>query len=187
MSRKDFCCKMLFFGIMFLGIFQISYGIDPSVLYHLSEEGSKNSGSESASRNSPMDEDEDKDEEASNQVPRPVGVIPRVENPTSASEQTRLGREKELRYKNYEAAVKWYRKAAEQDYAEAQYHLGNCYEKGLGVSAESKLAFEYFQKAANQGYAPAQYRLAICCEIGSGVNEDQNETVKLHRKAAKRG
>ena len=68
MSRKDFCFKMLFFATMGLGIFQISYGIDPSVLYHLSEEGSKNSGSESASRNSPMDEDEDKDEEASNQV-----------------------------------------------------------------------------------------------------------------------
>ena len=34
--------------------------------------------------------------------------------------------------KGYVEAVKWYRKAAEQNYAEAQFKLGVCYEKGQG-------------------------------------------------------
>ena len=34
--------------------------------------------------------------------------------------------------KGYVEAVKWYRKAAEQNYAEAQSNLGLCYEKGQG-------------------------------------------------------
>jgi len=32
-------------------------------------------------------------------------------------------------------AVKWYRKAAEQNYAKAQYDLGFCYYNGEGVDA----------------------------------------------------
>ena len=34
--------------------------------------------------------------------------------------------------KGYVEAVKWYRKAAEQNYAEAQFNLGLCYENGQG-------------------------------------------------------
>ena len=37
---------------------------------------------------------------------------------------------------NYAEAVKWYRKAAEQNHAEAQYNLGWIYYEGKGVSDE---------------------------------------------------
>ena len=55
-----------------------------------------------------------------------------------ADSQVELG----LRYdkgagvvKDHAEAAKWYRKAAEQNYAPAQYNLGLCYEHGNGVAA----------------------------------------------------
>ncbi|MDR2642017.1 MAG: hypothetical protein LBC74_04410 [Planctomycetaceae bacterium] len=49
-------------------------------------------------------------------------------------------------------AVKWYRKAAEQNYAEAQFNLGRCYYYGDGVEQDSKEAIKWWRKAAEQGY-----------------------------------
>jgi TPR repeat protein len=34
-------------------------------------------------------------------------------------------------------AVKWYRKAGEQGYADAQFELGRCYSEGLGVAKDN--------------------------------------------------
>ena len=53
---------------------------------------------------------------------------------------------------NKATAVKWYQKAAEQNYANAQYNLGFCYEKGLGgLSRSKKEALKMYQKAAEAG------------------------------------
>ena len=38
--------------------------------------------------------------------------------------------------KDYVEAVKWYRKAAEQNHAGAQYNLGVCYANGQGVAKD---------------------------------------------------
>ena len=35
--------------------------------------------------------------------------------------------------RNYAEAAKWYRRAADLDYAEAQYNLGILYQDGLGI------------------------------------------------------
>ncbi|WP_295388321.1 tetratricopeptide repeat protein, partial [Thiolapillus sp.] len=53
-------------------------------------------------------------------------------------------------------AVKWYRRAAEQGYALAQYNLGVIYNNGQGVQQDKKEAVKWFRKAAEQGYASAQ-------------------------------
>ena len=53
-------------------------------------------------------------------------------------------------------AVKWYRKAAEQNYAKAQYNLGVCYEHGEGVAKDPVEAVKWYRKAAEQNYAKAQ-------------------------------
>src|SRR5262249_5908073 len=45
-------------------------------------------------------------------------------------------------------AAKWYRKAAEQNYAAAQNSLGVCYEKGEGVTKDQAEALKWFRKAA---------------------------------------
>ena len=65
-------------------------------------------------------------------------------------------------------AVKWYRKAAEQNLAEAQYNLGVCYYNGEGVAKDEVEAVKWFRKAAEQNYARAQYNLGVCYERGDG-------------------
>ena len=50
---------------------------------------------------------------------------------------------------NYTEAVKWYRKAAEQGMAEAQYNLGVCYEYGEGVTKDADEAVTWYKKAAD--------------------------------------
>ena len=52
---------------------------------------------------------------------------------------------------DYTQAVQWYRKAAEQGDAEAQYNLGLMYYKGEGVRQDLALAQEWFGKACQNG------------------------------------
>ena len=70
-------------------------------------------------------------------------------------------------------AVKWVRKAAEQNFAAAQLKLGGCYEDGEGVAKDQAEAVKWYRKAAEQNYAAAQYNLAICYERGDGVAKDR--------------
>jgi hypothetical protein len=50
--------------------------------------------------------------------------------------------------KDYVEAVKWYRKAAEQGHAEAQYNLGCGYANGQGVGKDIVEAYAWFSMAA---------------------------------------
>jgi TPR repeat protein len=52
-------------------------------------------------------------------------------------------------------AVKWWRKAAVQGHAKAQYYLGDCYYKGDGVVTDKTEAVKWYNKAAEQGDAKA--------------------------------
>ena len=56
-------------------------------------------------------------------------------------------------------AAKWYRAAAEQGLAEAQYCLGLLYEYGMGVEQSSAEAAKWYRKAAEQGLELAEDRL----------------------------
>ena len=53
--------------------------------------------------------------------------------------------------KDAREAVKWFRKAAEQGYPDAQFALGVAYEEGGGVEQNSVEAFKWFHEAADQG------------------------------------
>jgi hypothetical protein len=57
-------------------------------------------------------------------------------------------------------AAGWYRKAAEQGYADGQFNLGWCYENGRGVPRDLDEARRWYRKAAAQGHADARKRLA---------------------------
>ena len=59
-------------------------------------------------------------------------------------------------------AVKWFRKAAEQNDAEAQRNMGVCYHEGEGVTKDEVEAVKWCRKAAEQNDADAQ------CAMGSG-------------------
>ena len=53
---------------------------------------------------------------------------------------------------NNSEAVRWYRKAAEQGIADAQWKLGHLYQYGsLGISEDKAEAIKWYRKAAEQG------------------------------------
>ena len=85
---------------------------------------------------------------------------------------------------NYVEAVKWFRHAAEQNLAGAQFNLAVCYEAGQGVKQDAVEAGKWYHKAAEQDYPDAQNNLASCYSSGQGVAKDMVEAVKWYRKAA---
>lgn len=90
--------------------------------------------------------------------------------------------------KNLMEAEKWYRKAANQGYAEGQFNLGNLYENGAGLPQNDNKAVEWYEKAAKQGHAEAQCFLGSYYERGGrGVIKDISQAAKWYRKAAMQG
>ena len=89
--------------------------------------------------------------------------------------------------KKYKQAIKYFRKAAEQGYASAQYNLGYCYDNGKGVTIDSDEAAKWYRKAAEQGHAEAQHELGHCYGYGRGVEKNYTEAVKWYKKAAEQG
>lgn len=57
--------------------------------------------------------------------------------------QEGLGVEKDL-----VGAFQLFKKAAESDHISAQFHLGNCFEKGIGCELDLTLATRWFERAA---------------------------------------
>ena len=72
-------------------------------------------------------------------------------------------------------AVAWYRRAAEQGNARAQYNLGGMYREGRGVPQDDAEAVAWYRRAAEQGHARAQYNLGGMYREGRGVPQDDVE------------
>jgi TPR repeat protein len=89
--------------------------------------------------------------------------------------------------KDYKEAVKWYRKAAEQEHKNAQYMLGLMYDYGQGVAQDYKEAMKWYTKADKQGVVNAQYSLGYMYEEGRGVAQDYKEAIKWYTKASGQG
>ena len=60
---------------------------------------------------------------------------------------------------DYAKAMEWYRKAADQQLADAQHNIGALYENGWGVAKDLDQAKVWYQKAANNGDAFAKAAL----------------------------
>ena len=71
--------------------------------------------------------------------------------------------------KNSAEAVKWYRRAANQELTMAQYLLGKAYAEGAGVEKNDAEAAGWYGRAANQGFGLAQYALGKSYADGAGV------------------
>jgi S1-C subfamily serine protease len=80
--------------------------------------------------------------------------------------------------------VKWYRKAADQNLANAEYNLARCYQYSNGVTQDYAEAVKWYRKAAEQNVAQAQYSLGVCYNVGKGVVKDYSEAARWYRKAA---
>ena len=116
-------------------------------------------------------------EEAPEEVEEPI---------TDPVEQNRLGN-RLYRERNYLAALEWYRKAAEQGYADAQNNLGLMYVNGYGMERNYRQAVEWFRKAAEQGHALGQNNLGWVYETGRGVERDLLRASEWYRRAAEQG
>ena len=81
----------------------------------------------------------------------------------------------------------YYRLAADQGLAQAQYNLGVMYEKGEGVPQDYAQAVKFYRLAAAQGHAWAQYNLGLMCHDGRGVPQDYAQAKKYYRLAADQG
>ena len=83
--------------------------------------------------------------------------------------------------------MQWYRKAAEQGFAQAQYNLGVMYENGRGVRQDYIQAVQWYRKAAEQGIAQAQYNLGLMYAKGEGVRRDHKIAKEWFGKACDNG
>ena len=84
-------------------------------------------------------------------------------------------------------AAKWFRKAADQDYTNAQFNLGVFYEQGLGVPQSDAEAAKWYRKAADLGDVSAQSNLGVFYNQGRGVPKSDTEAAEWLRKAADLG
>lgn len=91
------------------------------------------------------------------------------------------------RKEEYAKAAKWYEKAAINGYVQAQYILGDMYEKGCGVEENYEKSVEWYQKASDAGHADAQNDLGWMYINGYGVEQDYKKALSLFRSAAKQG
>lgn len=88
---------------------------------------------------------------------------------------------------DYNQAVDWYLKAAQQGHDDAQNNLGIMYTHGLGVAQDYKQAFEWFKKATERKNVAAMSNVANCYYNGKGVEQDYSKAAEYHSKAAHLG
>ena len=83
-----------------------------------------------------------------------------------------------------QAAVGWFRRAAQQGHVMAVNMLGRCHDLGWGVRVDKARAAEYYEIAAGQGLDWAMYNFATLLALGEGVAEDRPRALALLRQAA---
>ena len=64
-------------------------------------------------------------------------------------------------------AVYWFRKSAMQEFADAQYYLGQCYKFGWGIEKDENTALYWYEKAINNKNA-----------LSETLKEDAEDTIK---------
>lgn len=89
--------------------------------------------------------------------------------------------------RNKEDAISWYRKAANQNHAEAQFALSNAYALGRGVPMNPTEMFSWLRKAADNGYMPAMVAMAAVLDRGFGLPQDIAAATGWIKRAADAG
>lgn len=83
-------------------------------------------------------------------------------------------------------AAEWFRKAADQSLAEAQYNLAVQLSMGQGVAKDEVEAARWMLAAADQGLAEAQFGYSKLLTRGQGVEPDVDQAILWLRRAATR-
>ena len=93
-----------------------------------------------------------------------------------------------IQNRNYGKALEWYQKAADLDLTEAYFHVGVCYEIGMGTAPNMETALENYEKASAKGFAPADFKLAVIYLNGvDGVTQDVDKGMRHLNAAADSG
>ncbi|KAF9129780.1 hypothetical protein BGW39_003820 [Mortierella sp. 14UC] len=88
---------------------------------------------------------------------------------------------------NYQLAMEWYLKAAEQEDLAGQRRVGYMHYMGHGVPQDYTMAMEWYLKAAKQGDAAAQFNIGSLYHKGGGVSRDYKHAAEWFRKSAEQG
>ena len=88
--------------------------------------------------------------------------------------------------KDYEKAIYWINKAANQKKSEAFHLLGKIYYYGYGVAKNQKTAFDYFTKAIsiNKNDSDSYYLIGYMYEYGQGVTQNYEKALEHYKIAA---
>lgn len=89
-----------------------------------------------------------------------------------------------LENQQFDKAVPLLKQSAELGNSEAQYNLGYCYQSGIEVEKNQKIAIDWFQKSAHQGFNDAFYQLMMAYGNGDGVEQDPKKAFSYAVKCA---
>ena len=81
-------------------------------------------------------------------------------------------------------AIEWFRKAAAQQYAPAEFQLGQIYDFGFGVGQDDREALVWYRKAAEHDSAAAQRSVGDFYQKGRGVVADAAEAARWYTRGA---
>lgn len=85
------------------------------------------------------------------------------------------------------AAFRWFKKAADQGYADAYFYMGIAYSLGDSGKQDDKIAADWFRKAAEKKVSAAEYQLAIAYLKGEGVDVEPLAARFWMKRAADHG
>jgi len=88
---------------------------------------------------------------------------------------------------NATEAVYWYRLAAEQGIAEAQFNLAHCLATGHGIDQDYLQARIWMRLAAEQKLADAQFLLGVMLDQGLGGKADPGDAANWLSRASAQG
>ncbi len=86
----------------------------------------------------------------------------------------------------YEKAIEWYRKSAEQGHIQAQLDLAFFHHIKITPPNYTE-ALKWYTKSAAQGNMQAQCNLGVMYENGEGVEINYEEAKKWYQKSAEQG
>ncbi len=89
--------------------------------------------------------------------------------------------------RDFVAAAKHYRVAAEDGRTESQTALGKLYQHGRGVARDYQAAAKWLEKAADDDDPEAQFLLGVFYANGWGVERDNGEMLYWTRRSARQG
>lgn len=92
-----------------------------------------------------------------------------------------------LGLENFTQAARWYRAAAEQGHANAQFMLGSLYASGRGVEKDLEKSVGWLRLAVRQRHARAELILGAIYIVGDGIEKDETEGFRLIKNAAQKG